>query len=148
MTADLMLARRTAVVVLDGTPHRVRRGRTTAHADAPVVRARPDLWRPIVVDYPATGPATHITINVSEVPDEKALVEAVRAAITNHPGGTVVALGGNDSRASTLAPAGGAAAKPAPKAIRAWARERGIEVPARGTLPDDVVAAYQAAQEQ
>lgn len=35
---------------------------------------------------------------------------------------------------------------PEAKAVRAWAREEGIDVPARGKVPDDVVAAYQAAQ--
>lgn len=31
--------------------------------------------------------------------------------------------------------------------VRAWANEQNIEVPARGKVPDDVVAAYVAAQE-
>lgn len=34
---------------------------------------------------------------------------------------------------------------PAPKDVRAWATEQGIEVPARGKLPDAVVEQYQAA---
>lgn len=36
---------------------------------------------------------------------------------------------------------------PAPKDVRAWAAEQGIEVPARGKLPQDVVDAYTAAQQ-
>lgn len=36
---------------------------------------------------------------------------------------------------------------PAPKAVRAWARGQGIDVPARGPLPEDVVARYLAAAE-
>lgn len=36
---------------------------------------------------------------------------------------------------------------PSAKEVRAWAREQDIEVPSRGKIPDDVVAAYRAAQE-
>lgn len=37
---------------------------------------------------------------------------------------------------------------PAPSAakVRAWAKAEGLDVPARGPMPDDVIAAYQAAQ--
>lgn len=36
--------------------------------------------------------------------------------------------------------------KPDPKVVRAWATENGIEVPARGRIPNEVVEKYQAAQ--
>jgi len=52
---DVMIARHGAMVVLDGTPHRVRRGRTTAHVDSQVVRDHPELWAELVVDFPATS---------------------------------------------------------------------------------------------
>lgn len=45
--------------------------------------------------------------------------------------------------AETQAPAG----TPAPKDVRAWAAGQGIDVPARGKLPDAVVEQYQAAQQ-
>jgi hypothetical protein len=35
---------------------------------------------------------------------------------------------------------------PSPKAVRAWARAEGLEAPARGPLPDDLVDRYLAAQ--
>jgi len=35
--------------------------------------------------------------------------------------------------------------EPAAKDIRAWARAEGIDVPARGPIPDEFAAAYQAA---
>ncbi|WP_083924457.1 Lsr2 family DNA-binding protein [Nocardiopsis lucentensis] len=40
-----------------------------------------------------------------------------------------------------------ASSEPSTAEVRAWAREHGYEVPARGKLPDDVVAAYKAAHE-
>lgn len=38
--------------------------------------------------------------------------------------------------------------EPEAKAVRAWAAESGIEVPARGKLPAEVVEQYQAAQQE
>lgn len=38
-------------------------------------------------------------------------------------------------------------AGPTPKDVRSWAREQGIDVPARGKVPDDVVDRYKAAQD-
>lgn len=97
----IVIARTSARVGLDGVVHRVRRGSTLAHADHPIVRENPDLWKPLPVDFdvePAPAPAT------------------------------------TDDAA------------PAPKDVRAWAAAEGIDVPARGKLPDDVIAAYQAAR--
>lgn len=37
-------------------------------------------------------------------------------------------------------------ASPAAKDVRAWAKANGVDVPAKGRIPDDVVAAYTAAQ--
>ncbi|MEW2300273.1 histone-like nucleoid-structuring protein Lsr2 [Streptomyces sp. NPDC006655] len=37
-------------------------------------------------------------------------------------------------------------AKPDPKAVRAWAAENGVDVPARGKIPDAVYEQYAAAQ--
>lgn len=38
--------------------------------------------------------------------------------------------------------------EPKPKAadVRAWAKEQGLDVPAKGKLPDELVEAYRAAQ--
>lgn len=98
--ADVLIARRTAVVRLDGSPVRVRRGATLAHAEHPIVRENPDLWKPLPVDYDI------------------------------------------DTAASATASTGDV---PSAKDVRAWAVDQGIDVPARGKVPDDVVEAYQAA---
>lgn len=55
VAADVVIARRTAVVRLDGAPHRVRRERTIAHVGHPIVREYPELWRPLTVDYDLPG---------------------------------------------------------------------------------------------
>jgi len=51
----------------------------------------------------------------------------------------------DDPAAEPEQPADGA---PAAKDVRAWAKEQGIEVPARGALPADLYAQYQAAHQE
>ncbi len=53
----VMRAARSAVVDVDGTRHRIRRGRTLAHPDAPVVATHPHLWVPLTIDHPAPAAA-------------------------------------------------------------------------------------------
>lgn len=48
---ELLIAKRSAMVTLDGALLRVRRGRTLAHAEHPIVAADPTLWRPMPIDY-------------------------------------------------------------------------------------------------
>lgn len=48
---DLRIAHRSALVDLDGVNQHIRRGRTLAVADHPIVQDNPDLWRPLVIDY-------------------------------------------------------------------------------------------------
>jgi hypothetical protein len=99
--ADVLIARRSVMVSLAGTPHKVRQG-SLAHPDAEVVGLCPDVWESLSLslDYPAPTP------------------EPVASA-----------------------------EEPAPKDVRAWARDQGIDVPARGKVPDDVVEQYKAAQD-
>jgi len=103
MVADVMVAARTAMVRVGDTVHQVWVGQTTAAADATVVRDHPDMWRELVVDFPADD--------------------------------------------GEVAPAGEPEG-PSARAVRAWARKHDLEVPARGKVPDELVAAYLAAQEE
>lgn len=52
--------------------------------------------------------------------------------------------------ASTPAPAapasGGTASQPSAKDVRAWAAGHGVDVPARGKIPDEVYEQYKASQ--
>jgi hypothetical protein len=52
--ADVRIACRTAMVRLDGSLIKVRRGRTLAHADHPIVRENPDDGM-VGVEVPADG---------------------------------------------------------------------------------------------
>ena len=94
----IVIARTSARVGLDGVVHRVRRGSTLAHADHPIVRENPGLWKPLPVEFDVAAP-------VVAAPDV-----------------------------------------PSAKDVRAWAAGQDIDVPARGKIPDEVVAAYQAAR--
>lgn len=52
---DIMIARRTGTVYIDGRRRMVRRGQTTAHADHPLVAGHPNLFEPLRIDYPTAG---------------------------------------------------------------------------------------------
>jgi hypothetical protein len=139
------------LVLRDGARHKVRAG-SLAHPAAAVVELCPDVWEPVHIDYPAEGGHAWAPLSAG--------ASAVRAAELGGVDGdgapapsapptagvttTALATGGQQAGggiAPTPPPA-----KPTGKAVRAWARERGMSVPARGPLPDDVVAAYQADQ--
>lgn len=49
--ADVMIARESRLVSVDGQEVRVRRNRTTAHSDHPIVKNHPELWVPLTVDH-------------------------------------------------------------------------------------------------
>lgn len=48
----------------------------------------------------------------------------------------------DDSLGNPLPPAAKAAGGPSPSAVREWAKENGYQVPSRGRLPSDIIAAY------
>ena len=48
----------------------------------------------------------------------------------------------DDSQGNSLAPAASAAGGHSPSQVREWARQNGYEVPSRGRIPADIVAAY------
>lgn len=136
---EILIARTSRRVNVAGVVHTVRRRITTAHPSSAVVQDYPELWEPISVDFPAPlsaeGTGSVLTINLLEVVDEAALLEHVRAAWSEIQG---------EGPAST--PAAGATKEPSPKDVRAWAKDQGLDAPARGKLPDELVARYKAAQ--
>jgi hypothetical protein len=111
---------------------RIIRGSTFAHASSWIVKNRPQLWRPVRLDFP---PTDH-----GEAPSTLD-VEALAQANPNI--GPVV--DGTEVQAATVAEPESSEPKPAAKDVRAWAKAEGIEVPARGPIPDDVIERYRAA---
>jgi hypothetical protein len=61
----ILIAKRTGRVRIGGTPRMIRKGITTAHAEADIVRSHPHLWGPLKVDY--AGPDTEVL--EGEAPD-------------------------------------------------------------------------------
>jgi len=119
--ADVMICAQSAQVLVDDGDRLewVRADRTTAHADHPVVVEYPHLWRRLEINYPSLGPVT----------DDQPPAQAEPA----DPG--------DDDADAASAPAA-----PAARDVRAWAKAEGIDVPARGPIPDDVVDRYRDAQ--
>lgn len=56
-----------------------------------------------------------------------------------------VAIGRRASGRTRAASSGGSASGPDAKAVRAWAEEQGLDVPARGRVPASLIEMYQAA---
>lgn len=57
MSDEILIAKRTGVVVINGKKRRVHRGVTTAHRDNPLAISHPHLWEPLRIDYPAPADA-------------------------------------------------------------------------------------------
>ena len=49
---DVVIASQSAKVTVDGVSQWVRRGRTLAHSDHPVVADSPNLWEGLVINFP------------------------------------------------------------------------------------------------
>lgn len=121
---SVVRATRSEMVRVGDRVHRIRRRLTTAHADSQIVAEYPDLWEPMPIDFPAEA---GVTINVhGSIHSEAELLSSVRDGLAR--GGTV--------------------AVPSSKAVRAWAKAQGLDVPSRGPIPDEVVEQYKAAQEE
>ncbi|CAG6392770.1 Lsr2 family protein [Streptomyces cocklensis] len=102
----------------EGRPLYLHQGVTTARDGHPVLAAFPGHFVPL-----------RPTFEVEDEPEKE--------AETTTPADTT-------PQASARADP---AAAPAPKDVRAWAAEQGIDAPARGKLPDALVEQYQAAQQ-
>lgn len=100
----------------------------------------------MAVPLPPIGD-TKIVVHVAgPVADEAELVALIRRSLEQMAGGA-----GDDGDEGAGAGQGDDGPAPAPKpptakAVRAWAKANSVEVPARGPLPDDIVARYIEAQ--
>lgn len=66
----------------------------------------------------------------------------------NYPSPAAVEPAGDGEPEGSDAVTSGPASEPAARDVRAWAREQGIDVPARGHLAADVVEQYKAARSE
>ncbi|MFJ9374430.1 histone-like nucleoid-structuring protein Lsr2 [Streptomyces sp. NPDC101455] len=112
----ILVARDSVLAEYDGRPLYIHKGVTTVREGHPLLDTFGALFEPLTP-----------TFEVKEEPDDGGEQEAAVPQTT-------------DSSATPPA-----TPDPAPKDVRAWAAEQGIEVPARGKIPDAVVEQYQAA---
>lgn len=70
--ADLVVAKTTATFEHNGETIWIYQGRTTADADAGIVKAHPNMWEPIRVDYPARKTARKTAKSSGKVEDHTA----------------------------------------------------------------------------
>ena len=154
--AHLLIARTTAVIKLGSRTVRIRRGVTVVAADDPAVMGREHLFRPLTVT-PLAGPDRPARPSRARRRAEQATAAPgeTRATVDTTPDPDPAPdLGedepsGDEDDLPTESPAAeaepdAAPAEPTAREVRAWAREQvpPIEVPSRGKIPEDVVAAY------
>lgn len=125
MAGSILVARKTAALVFGGRTVYIEQGVTLAREGHPILDAAGEMFEPVNVHFEVSEPPTTVT---EDEPPANPQSTAPPAAEVPPP----------------AEPA--AADQPAPKDVRAWAAEQGIEVPARGKLPDTLVEQYQAAQ--
>jgi len=119
VSGEVLVARDNGSVTVDGRRVRIIRGRTLAHADSWIAKSRPQLWRPVRLDFTAADAAPPAPAE----PDPEPPAPVVEA---------------------DLEPS---APKPPAKDVRAWAKDAGVDVPASGPIPAAVVEQYQAAHQ-
>lgn len=117
MAGDILVAKKTAVLAWDGRTVFIEAGTTLAREGHPILDAAGEMFEPVYVHFEVDG-----------VPEEAPA--PVTSAASPTPSAT---------------PQGDAPADPTAKDVRAWAAENGIDVPARGKLPVEIVEQYQAA---
>jgi len=143
---EVMIATKTGDLRVEGRLYRLRRGRTTAHSTHPAVVASPHLWMRLPVDLPSPEAAGGGEPAGDEVRRLTAELERVTAerdellASQDEAPAEVEVTTMADPEPVTMP------AEPTPAAVRAWAKENSVAVPARGKPPAEVVEQYLAAQ--
>ena len=153
---DLLIARTTAVIRIEEKGMRprtvrIRRGVTVVRADDPALKGREKLFRPLEVSRlggPAR-PARRRTERACAEPGQRRPGVDTTLTADTEQADDVEVVDDQDDDPPTESPAAesepdAAPAEPTAREVRAWAREQvpPIEVPSRGKIPEDVVAAY------
>ncbi|GAA1766149.1 Lsr2 dimerization domain-containing protein [Streptomonospora arabica] len=150
----LLIARTSAVITEGRRSYRIKRGQTVVRADDPVVRGREHLFRELTVTrlgHRATAEPT---------PPRPARTMEDATAVPGRPREADVTAGApvepepeqpreepaeQSAEAADEPASEEEAPEPSTREVRAWARENGMDVPSRGRVPDEVVAAYKRA---
>jgi len=135
--SDLLVARTSAVIHVGRRRVRIRRGDTVVNADDPIVAGREHMFEPLRVPY--LGAAVPTVERATADPGERRTVEVSIGQDLPDPEPQ------SDQEAPGPDGSGEAAAEPSAKEVREWAKASGLDVPARGKLPEDLVAAYKRA---
>ncbi|MFJ2719373.1 histone-like nucleoid-structuring protein Lsr2 [Streptomyces sp. NPDC087437] len=134
MAGEILVATVSAAVIWDGRTVTLTAGKTTVRAGHALLDGRAHMFAPLHVDFDVEDAGE------PEEEPEGAMVQTMRASIVTddtEPG-----------PADTVQePEPDPAPRPDAKTVRAWAGENGIDVPARGKIPDSVYEQYQAAQD-
>ena len=137
VSGDVYVAKQNGRVNVDGRPQRIIRGATFAHANSWIVKNRPQLWRPVRLDFPPSDNGVAPSTLDGEAPAE------ANPNIGPVLDGAAVAA----EVAATAVEPESPEPKPAAKDVRAWAKETSVDVPASGPIPAAVVEQYQAAHQ-
>lgn len=116
MAGQILVAKTSAAFSFDGKSVILSAGRTTVREGHPILEGREALFEPMKVDFELD----------SEAPDDPPPVETPPTSDPVEPPA--------DQRPVTAAE------------VRAWAANNGIDVPAKGRLPEAVMDQYLAAQ--
>ncbi|MFW5415116.1 Lsr2 family protein [Nocardiopsis sp. CNT-189] len=134
--SDLLVARTSAVIHVGRRRVRIRRGDTVVNADDPIVAGREHMFEPLRVPY--LGAAAPAIERATADPGERRTVEVFVEQADPEPE--------PQNEQEGPGPGGGeVAVEPSAKEVREWAKASGLDVPARGKLPEDLVAAYKRA---
>lgn len=123
MAGNILVARKTAALLFEGRTFFIEEGVTMAREGHAILAAAGSMFEPLRVHF--------------EVEED---LDADPGETTTTPETPDVPPAAADVPQDT------ASAAPAPKDVRAWAAEQGIDVPARGKPPEAVVEQYLAAQ--
>lgn len=121
MAGGIYVARKSAALVFAGKTVFVEQGVTLAREGHPILEAAGEMFEPAFVHF-----------EVIDDPEQPSTPEPSEPPAPVKP---------EDDTPPPADP-------PAAKDVRAWAKEKGIEVPARGALPEAVVAQYVAAHQE
>ncbi|MFJ1653513.1 histone-like nucleoid-structuring protein Lsr2 [Streptomyces sp. NPDC088337] len=144
MAGEILVAKVSASVIHGGRTIILTAGKTTVRAGHALLTGREHMFMPLHVDYDVEDSGEPGDDSGGE--PEGAMAQTMRASVA--PDDTEAAPEDAESEPEQAPePEPEPAPRPDAKTVRAWAAENGVDVPARGKIPDSVYEQYQAAQD-